>query len=191
MHDPWLERWLKLIEIRANGGAVLEMGCGRGDDTATLVKAGISVNAFDISYVNVAMAKARAPSARIDRRDILSPFPELPLSVGVVIASLSLHYFSWSDTTAVFQRIHECLEPGGLLICRLNSTEDVNFGAKGGVQIEDNFFLVGNQPKRFFDHGSLDTLFVRGWRRLSMEHMSTDKYVKRKRVWELVLEKLV
>ena len=37
LNDPWLKRWRPLIRERAGAGPVLEIGCGHGDDTATLI----------------------------------------------------------------------------------------------------------------------------------------------------------
>ncbi|MDQ2139876.1 class I SAM-dependent methyltransferase [Alcaligenaceae bacterium B3P038] len=180
---------MSLIISRAGADPILEIGCGLGDDTLTMTSAGLSVNAFDISSANVAMTALRVPLARVECRDVRAPFPEDPRSISVVVASLSLHYFEWNQTTLIVDRIWDCLRPGGVLICRLNSTDDLNFGAASKVQIEDNFYLVNGRSKRFFNQGAVSNLFSDGWRELSVEHRSTHKYLKRKALWEIVLEK--
>ncbi|WP_424626017.1 class I SAM-dependent methyltransferase [Achromobacter marplatensis] len=187
--DPWLDRWLPLILERAGNAPVLEVGCGHGDDTVTLARAGLAVTAFDLSPANVAIAAARAPTARIEQRDVRAPLPETPTPFGAVIASLSLHYFPWSETTAIVDRILECLRPAGLLLCRLNATDDHQFGAGSGTQIDENFYVVNNQPKRFFDKQAIERLFAQGWLQLSLEPRTTRKYFKQKALWEVVLEK--
>ncbi|MDW5445105.1 class I SAM-dependent methyltransferase [Polaromonas sp. SM01] len=187
LSDPWLKRWLPLAVTHAGERPVLEVGCGHGDDTAVLVGADLNVTAFDLSRAAVAVAKARVPSARIERRDIRDPFPVETQEAGLVVASLSLHYFGWEETLSIVQRVREVLRPGGLLLCRLNSTEDHHFGASGHQEIEPNFFLVNGEPKRFFDETSVNSLFATGWRRLSLEHFVTRKYVKSKALWEVVL----
>lgn len=188
--DPWLDRWLPLLRARADNAPVLEIGCGSGDDTVVLSNAGLAVTAFDISPASVAVAALRAPAARIECADVRSPFPRENVPYAAVIASLSLHYFSWSQTTDIVQKIFACLTPGGVLLCRVNSTEDRHFGAGKGSRIEENFHVIDGQEKRFFDQTSLDRLFDQGWRRLSMTHMTTRKYVRQKALWEIVLEKL-
>lgn len=187
--DPWLNRWLPLLRERADSGLVFEIGCGHGDDTATLARAGLKVRGLDLSPAAVAIAKLRVPSAVLECRDIRDPFPEQAQNLGAVIASLSLHYFSWSETRRIVQRIRSTLRPSGILLCRLNSTQDHNFGASGHPEIEPNLFLVGGEPKRFFDEASIESLFGEDWRRLSLEHLVTSKYVRPKALWEVVLER--
>lgn len=76
---------------------------------------------------------------------------------------------------------------GGVLLCRLNSTEDHNFGATGNPEIEKNFYLVNGEPKRFFDKVSVQFLFAEGWETLSLEHLTTKKYIKAKALWEVAV----
>lgn len=189
LHDPWLQRWLPLAVQHAGDKPVLEIGCGHGDDTAVLAGAGLRVIAFDLSRMAVAAARMRVPSASIECRDIRSPFPAAATDVGLVVASLSLHYFPWAETVAIFRRIHEALRPGGLFLCRLNSTEDRHFGAIGHPEIEPDFYMVDGEPKRFFDARSIAALFAKGWKVASQEHFVTRKYLKAKALWEVVLEK--
>lgn len=190
LNDPWLERWLPLIRDSAGAGPVLEIGCGHGDDTATLAAQGLRVIAFDLSRVSVAAARLRVPSAQIECRDIRDPFPEQAKDLGVVLVSLSLHYFPWAQTLAIAQRVRDVLRPGGVLLCRLNSTEDCHFGAGQGMRIEENFFEVDGQSKRFFDESAVRRLFATGWREHALEYRTTRKYLRRKALWEVVLERV-
>ena len=187
LHDPWLERWLPLITERSRQQPILEIGCGSGADTATLAAAGCQVVAFDLSPEAVRQAKQRVPSATIACRDVRQPFPLA--SAGVVVASLSLHYFAWDETLAIADRIRALLDDGGVLLCRLNSTEDHHFGASGHPRIDDHYYLVGDTPKRFFDAAALDALFGSGWQRLSCQHFTTRKYLRSKALWEIVVDK--
>ncbi len=187
--DPWLERWLPLITARAGADPVLELGCGTGRDTAALSKAGLDVVALDLSGVSLAAAKLRCPSAQFHCQDLRDPFPLGPESTGVVVSSLSLHYFEWDATLALAERIRGTLRPGGILVCRLNSTADRHFGAEGHPRLSDNFYLVDGAPKRFFDEAAVDALFARGWRVISKEAGTTLRYVQPKALWEIVLEK--
>src|SRR5271163_5024075 len=127
--DPWLARWLDLIDERAGDLPVLELGCGGGHDTEVLAAAGHRVVAVDLSPDSIAKARARVPQAEFHCQDIRASFP---VDVaGVVVASLSLHYFPWPETETLVGRIRCVLRPVGVLLCRLNSTSDHNFGASG------------------------------------------------------------
>ncbi|PCF94331.1 class I SAM-dependent methyltransferase [Vreelandella nigrificans] len=187
--DPWLHRWLPLLRERAGTDFVFEIGCGHGDDTAIMASAGLSVFAFDLSRTAVSVTSVRVPSATVQCRDLREPFPEQVHEVGAIVASLSLHYFAWDETQVLVQRIRSTLRPGGILLCRLNSTQDHNFGASGHAELEPHLFLVEGSPKRFFDRESVELLFNEGWNKLSMEHYVTSKYVKPKALWEIVLER--
>ena len=185
--DRWLERWLPLIGERAGGLAILEVGCGGGRDTEVLAGAGHRVVAIDLSLDAIARARARVPHAEFYCQDIRAPFP---VDVaGVVVASLSLHYFAWPDTETLARRIWSVLRPAGVLLCRLNSTNDHNFGASGHPRIDENFYLVDGAPKRFFDRAAVDRLFSSGWRLLGAEERIIDRYERPKSAWEVVLEK--
>jgi hypothetical protein len=108
----------------------------------------------------------------------------------VVVASLSLHYFPWPETEALVERIRQLLVPSGILLCRLNSTNDHHFGASGHPRIDDDYYLVDGAPKRFFDRAAVDRLFSPGWRMLSVEERTIDRYDLPKSAWEVVLEKI-
>ncbi len=156
MADPWLHRWMPLVVERAGDDPILELGCGSGDDSVTLVSRGLPLVAVDFSEQAIDRARRRVPAAQFYRRDLREPLPALPASAGVVLASLSLHYFSWSETVALVHRVREVLRPGGLLLCRLNSTNDHNYGASGHVAIEEKYYSVNGEPKRFFDKPAIE-----------------------------------
>jgi hypothetical protein len=87
------------------------------------------------------------------------------------------------------ERIRCTLEPAGVLLCRLNSTNDHHFGASGHPRIDDGYYMVDGAPKRFFDRAAVDRLFGDGWRRLGVEEHTIDRYDLPKSVWEIVLQR--
>ncbi len=187
--DPWLQNWLQLLHDRAGAAPILELGCGIGKDTAILIEAGFRVVAVDLSPRAVERARDAAPQAEFHIRDLRAPFPVTAGEVGVIIASLSLHYFAWVETLALVERIRTTLRPWGALLCRLNSTNDHNYGAIGYPRIEDNYYLVQGEAKRFFDQTSIDAVFATGWRRLSVAERVIERYSQPKVVWEVIVER--
>ena len=184
--DPWLERWLPALGVRAAQGSVLELGCGTGRDAKALIDAGCSVTAVELSCTSLALAKVRVPQASFHRQDLREPFPGSPPSYGVVVASLVLHYFPWSETVRLMERIRGALSPSGLLLCRLNSTNDVHFGAQGHTPIAENYYSVNGQPKRFFSRASVGELFAAGWEVQHLEEKVVHRYAQPKWLWEVV-----
>lgn len=187
--DPWLQRWLPLISDRAGFGRVLELGCGTGEDSAVLAETDVDLVALDLSEDSVATAKERVPSASFFVQDIRDPFPLGNDRANVIVASLSLHYFSWAETLHLVARIRDTLTDSGIFLCRLNSTNDHHFGASGHPLLDKNYYSVDGQPKRFFDRSSVEQLFQSGWNMLSLEEMITHKYAMPKSIWEAVLDK--
>ena len=121
--------------------------------------------------------------------DLRAPLPFADASFGAAIASLSLHYFDWATTERAVAEIRRCLLPGGLLLCRLNSTADVLHGAQGHEEIEPRFYRVRAryaETKRFFDRADLDRLFG-NWAVESVQETTVLRYEQPKVAWEIVL----
>jgi len=178
-----------LLVERAGSTPVLELGCGAGRDSEQLAALGLKVIGIDLSAESIERARERVPTATFHCQDFRGPFPT-PGNLGVMVASLCLHYFAWTETVDLAQRIRSQLRLGGILLCRLNSTKDVNYGATGHSQIGDNYYLVDGQPKHFFDRRSAERLFASGWRALSIDEYSTSRYGPPKVLRELVLERV-
>lgn len=189
-NDTWLQQWLPLIRSRASNSPILELGCGSGADTSILVNDGHEVMAIDRSAPDIAVAKIKAPAAAYYCQDMRTGFfPPQAVELGVVIASLSLHYFDWPETLMIVERIRSTLKIGGVLLCRVNSTNDHNYGASGHPEITKNYYLVDGEPKRFFDRQTVEALFASGWRTIAIEEKIIHKYEYPKSVWEVILER--
>ncbi|MGI8690279.1 MAG: class I SAM-dependent methyltransferase [Thermomicrobiales bacterium] len=186
--DPWLDPFLGTM--RSAGETALELGCGIGEDAAEMVAQGFRVFAFDVIRKPVYRAIANAPTAHFFVADMQSPLPVRNTAVDIVVASLSIHYFSWQATRALLDEVRRVLRPGGVFVFRVNATDDVNFGALQGEEIEPNYYHVppdgrNNRPyKRFFDESSIRALLTPGWRITHLAHRTINRYDTPKRVWE-------
>ncbi len=140
--DAWLERWRDLI-LRSNRSApILDLGCGAGEDALLLSRWGFGVVAADFSEKALGLASRRAPEAETRHVDITEGLPFPDAHFGAIVASLSLHYFPWSETVEVLEDVGRCLVPGGHLLARLNSTNDPHYAAARKKEIEPNFYLI-------------------------------------------------
>ncbi len=183
--DPWLEKWLVLIREKSVGEPMLELGCGGGRDTMDLLSTGCNVIATDISTENLAECAKSVPNAMLVQMNNGKPLPFADHSLSVILASLSLHYFSWDITLQIASELRRCIQPGGLLLARFNSINDHHFGAASDLEIEPHFYQVGTRTKRFFDEASM-RFFLQGWDIQFLEENVIYRYEKPKYVWEAV-----
>lgn len=186
--DPWLDPFLGAM--RAAGESVLELGCGVGEDAAELAARGFRVVGFDLASKEIRTAVHNAPGARFFVADLRAPLPVRSAAVHCVVASLSIHYFPWRTTVAVVEEVRRVLLPAGVFAFRVNATDDVNFGASQGEELEPNFYHVppdgrNNRPhKRFFDEASVRALLASGWHITHLAHRTISRHGTPKQVWE-------
>lgn len=178
----WLSEWIGPIRAAMDDGPLLELGCGAGRDARVLVDAGFSVIGVDIAMnaLKSSGAIGNCLPVQTDLRQRL-PFPDSAFNV--VLASLCLHYFPWAQTLEVMDEIARVSRVPGMLLVRVNSTEDVNHGAGHGDLLEENFYRTGERTKRFFTEGDARKLLA-GFDIEMLRHRSIDRYEKTKKVWE-------
>lgn len=183
--DAWLERWREIPEAH-RGSPVLDLGCGAGHETQALTRWGYRVVAADFSKGALELTRRRAPRAETRNLDLTRRLPFPDAHFGVVVASLSLHYFPWRRTEQILEEIRRCLLPGGHLLARLNSTRDAQYATADKEEIGPHFYLVRGHPKRLFDRDDVDALFSPGWRLEHADEQTTNRYGNDKTLWEVV-----
>ena len=187
--DPWLTRWMHIIETGRND-KVLDLGCGSGPDSRFLSEQGYEVVAADYSPEALRLCRQAAPRATQHEVDLRDPLPFPDREFRIVIASLSLHYFSWDLTLRIMTEIRRCVQPAGYLLIRVNSNRDIHHGAGDYRELEPNLLLVGGEMvKRFFDRDGVTRLIAGDWITLNIEEMTVNKYTSPKVLWEVVLQR--
>ncbi len=182
--DPWLDKWIPELRKAPTAGPVLELGCGTGRDTQTLLNHGVDVIGSDCSSSQLHACRQLLPDAKLLRMDLEYPFPLQSEVFTSILASLCLHYFNWQVTQKMVAEIGRCLGPHGKLIARVNSDKDIHFGAGSGIRIEPNYYETAFGAKRFFDRKALEELFS-GWNISFIEEATIDRFDHPKWVWEI------
>lgn len=136
----------KVLEHVKSGTAILDIGCGDGRDSLYFAQNGLQVTAIDFS--EKAIERVRQLGAPIDARVMDTTRMDFPdASFDAVYAHLSLHYFDDVTTTAVFQKIHRMLKPGGYFFVRCKSTKDPYYGQ--GEKVGEHMY-VHKHLRHFF-----------------------------------------
>ena len=187
-YDPWIDTWMDRPEI-TGGETVLDIGCGRGRDSQYMTGLGYNVISIDLAREALRECRRLAPKAAQLQVDLRSGLPFRDGAFRVIVANLTLHYFSWQLTESIVEEVKRCLKAEGTLLARLNSTGDVNHGAVGHEEIEPGLFLISGEQKRFFNRASIQMLFSTGWNIHRIQEMAVDIYPETKVLWEIVLER--
>ena len=180
--QDWLTQYDHILK-RARD-LILELGSGRGSDTRYLLTYG-AVTAIDRNPEALTKLREMHPNANTMIADLGELWPLPSQSFSLVLASLSLHYFSDEVTKQCVGELRRVIHPDGTALLRFNSTNDVNYGARSEDEIEPHYYNVNGQPKRFFSKHAIEDYFS-DWRIEHLEEIEIDRYRKTKVVWELV-----
>lgn len=171
----------------AEGARVLELGCGSGADAMALATMDRIVVACDRNPA--AFAECDRGGVSFVRVDHSRPLPFRGASFDAVVAALSLHYLPWDETLAAFAEVRRVLRPGGVFVFQVNASDDVNFGANGGVEVAPGFRHYEHQPhgdgyKRFFTEADVRAAVASRFAIKHLEHVEIRRWNKPKQAWE-------
>lgn len=182
--DPWLERhrWRFLPDMR-----ILDIGCGNGANIPFLVSCSANVSACDYSEQAIVQVMRTFPAVDPAVTDLRDPLPYEGRSFDIIIADLSLHYFTSDETDAIVAELHRVMNPGGMLLVRVNSTGE--FYSEDGCEqeIEPNLYLSQGNMKRYFDEPMIVRFFSPRFDIIETSQYTTSKYHYQKHLWEIVL----
>ena len=180
VYDDWLDRFKETID--GTEKVAIDLGCGTGSDTLYLLEHGKSVIPCDGSMNAIRNIRKNFPEVQESICfDMLEAFPFANNLVDLVVADLSLHYFTKEDTMNILKEIRRILVNKGHLLMRVNSIEDVNFGALEGTEVEPGLYMTPDgRYKRFFDRKDIYEMAMMFEMR-DMHEGSTKRYGKEKR----------
>ena len=157
-YDLWLDDYKSILENNKNN-EILDLGCGIGADTLYLIERGYKVLSCDFSNEALESIKENIPNNRTLYLDMRNTFPFNDNTYSLIIADLSLHYFDNETTIHIMKEIKRVLTNDGILLARVASVNDFNFGAGVGQELEKNYYFEGSYTKRFFDLKDVNKYF--------------------------------
>ncbi len=187
-YDNWLTDYE--TEIEKCTTPIIDLGCGLGNNTLYLLEKGKEVVACDYAEVAIKTIEKEMPKAQTKLFDMTQKFPFQDNYTDIVIADLCIHYFTEEVTKNIIQEIRRILRLNGILIFRVNSTQDSNFIAHH-EKIDNNFIWQEKwkKSKRLFDEKSIRDFF-KDWKIEKMKQEKMLRYEFEKLVWNCVVRKI-
>jgi len=116
--------------------AVLDIGCGPGNNGKIVSEAGVTLMGIDLSAEMVARAKANVPTGFFRKGDIRRIYEKGPFDV--MIASFSIVHLLPEETRELIHRVAELLVPGGtfylsFMVGKKDGFETTSFSGGGEI----------------------------------------------------------
>ena len=158
VYDLWLDNYNDILE-KNKDTEILDLGCGIGADTLYLIERGYKVLSCDFSKEALKSIEDNIPNSKTEYLNMIEEFPIQDSTYSLIVADLSLHYFDRETTIHIMNEIKRILKDNGILLARVASINDFNFGAGVGEELEKNFYFEGAYTKRFFDKDDINEYF--------------------------------
>jgi len=121
--ETWL---LDRVAAHADGGPVVEVGCGPGHVTAYLADAGADASGLDLSPAMIAEARSRFPDGSYEVGDLRRLMrPTYGAGWSAVLAWYSLIHLAASELPEALAALTRPLLPGGWLVVALHAGSEV------------------------------------------------------------------
>ncbi len=189
VYDDWLDSCEK--QLQSCVAPIIDLGCGSGNNTKYLLEKGKEVIPCDFAETAIKNIKNRFPQVKKAKCfDMTKGLPFADNFTDIVIADLSLHYFSEDTTYNILAEIKRVLKPNGLLFFRVNSVLDKNYGAGQGTEIEKHLYATEDgRQKRFFDKNDIKT-FWQAWHLIFCKEENMHRYELNKILWRCLAQKV-
>ena len=191
VYDLWLDEYKEILESNKDN-EILDLGCGIGADTLYLIERGYNVLSCDFSNEALKSIQDNIPNSKTLYLDMMKKFPIKDNTYSLIIADLSLHYFDNETTIHIMREIKRILNNNGILLSRVASVNDFNFGAGVGEELERNYYFEGDYTKRFFDFEDINKYFgIIGSVEAEKTQMTRneDEYLKPKILYKVKVDK--
>jgi SAM-dependent methyltransferase len=188
LYDLWLDKYEDLLNA-SKDIPIVDLGCGLGNDTLYLDKRGYKIISCDYSEEALKRLGRSIDNPVTKLFNIKNGLPFESESIKIIIADLSLHYFSWIETKKIINEIKRVLTKDGFLLLRVNSVKDTNYGAGQGILLEKNYYNIDGNLKRFFDKEQLEELFI-DWEVYYIHEYEMNRYIHSKVLWEMAVKKM-
>ena len=191
VYDLWLDEYKEILESNKDN-EILDLGCGIGADTLYLIERGYNVLSCDFSNEALKSIQDNIPNSKTLYLDMMKKFPIKDNTYSLIIADLSLHYFDNETTIHIMREIKRILNNNGILLSRVASVNDFNFGAGVGEELERNYYFEGDYTKRFFDLEDINKYFgIIGSVEAEKTQMTRneDEYLKPKILYKVKVDK--
>jgi len=182
-YDGWMNKYQS---IWGNAENIIDLGCGCGINSIFLRNRNIKTIICDFSEIALRIAKSALPQTEFMCFDMTDGLPFEDCFSDLVIADLSLHYFSKAQTQGILSDINRVLQKTGHLLCRVNSIKEfeMNEDKENSIEVEHHLFESRKGIKRFFDHVDIDAFFC-DWNIIHSAEIVTNKYANTKYAWEI------
>ena len=186
--DTWIEDH-KAVLAKFKGGKALDLGSGYGQMSKYFSNLGYAITAVDISEHSLKILQNNIPNVRTIQHDISHKLPFADSEFDLVIANLSLHYFTEHDTKSAIAEIKRVLKSGGMLVGSVVSLAEHQHAVASGYSfelLEPNFYREdGVKLIRFFSHECIERFFS-GFEKIVLDDMARKRMGVTKHAWEFI-----
>jgi SAM-dependent methyltransferase len=180
--------------------AILEVGCGTGNNLWFCAREGFAVAGVDGSATAIEWARQRFAEEGLDGDLRIGDFTALPFPDSAF--DLCLDHAALSHTTAAgaaqaVAEVHRVLRPGGKFLVNPYGDRSTSFyrspDPDGLVRDITIGSVVGGSPARFYSLQDVRDLFAEGWTIRSLRHVEETDMIAREvhAEWLLIAEKRV
>jgi SAM-dependent methyltransferase len=187
-YDNWLDKYDAFLS-KARDTPIIDLGCGIGNNSLYLFERNYQVISCDISSEALNKLKQFIPQADTREFDLTEGLPFGDTFTNIIIADLSLHYFSEEMTLQILKDIHRVLKVNGVLLCRVNSTQELINNYKS-LDANKYFVETDGIRRRFFDEDEIHYYFDELiWEYMNIQEYEMNRYCKPKTLWEIAIIK--